>query len=264
MTDLIRLVAFILLLSTLAIGQQRLLVVGGGKRPPDAMKRFVDWSGGMRSRILVITWASAEPEESFAALEKDLRNAGAGDVIHAPVRPLDENGKTVAAAEITKATGVFFSGGDQNRIMDVLADESLLKLIRERYARGTPFGGTSAGAAAMSDPMMTGDADLKLLDGAQVGIAPGIGFVPNVMFDQHFLVRQRHNRLFGLIDKNPAWLGVGIDEDSAVLITDARWMTAVGATQVFIVDGKGRRSQFIVTILRPGERYDTRKRQRAR
>ncbi|QQS31632.1 MAG: cyanophycinase [Acidobacteriota bacterium] len=250
----------VLLLSAAAVAQQRLLVIGGGKRPPDAMKKFVEWSGGERSNILVITWASEVPEENFEGLKRDLTAGGAANVIHAAMRPLDAERRAAFLDQISKATGVFFSGGDQNRIMDVLADGELLKIIRERYNKGVPFGGTSAGAAAMSDPMMTGDADLKILDGKQVGVRKGLGLIPNVIFDQHFLVRQRHNRLFGLIEVNPNYLGIGIDEDTAVLIEDNRNLTVAGPTQVMFVDAKKVKHGMAVYFLKAGERFDLAKR----
>jgi cyanophycinase len=257
---LLRSLVLILVLSPLAFSQQRLLVVGGGTRPPEAVKKFVEWSGGANARILAITWASGVPDESFEALRKNFTDAGAGSVEHAAVRPLDTAKRTQFIDQLKSATGVFFSGGDQNRIMDVLADEELLKLIRQKYLKGTPFGGTSAGAAAMSDPMMTGEADLKILDGKKVGVRKGLGLLPFVMFDQHFLVRQRHNRLFGFVIENPNYLGVGIDEDNAVLVTDNRNVEVVGTTQIMFVDGKERKGAMMVNFLKAGERFDLKKR----
>lgn len=257
---LFRSLILILVFSIAAFSQQRLLVVGGGTRPPEAIKKFVDWSGGANARILAITWASGVPEESFEALRKNFTEAGAGTVVHAAVRPLDTAKRTQFIDQLRSATGVFFSGGDQNRIMDVLADDELLKLIREKYAKGTPFGGTSAGAAVISDPMMTGEADLKILDGKKVGVRKGLGLVPNVMFDQHFLVRQRHNRLFGFVIENPKFLGIGIDEDNAVLITDNRRLEVAGPTQVMFVEGKNGRGAMMVSFLAAGERFDLKKR----
>lgn len=234
-------VLIFVVLSAFTFAQERLLVIGGGARPADAMKKFVEWSGGAKSEILVITWASGVPTESFASLQKQFTESGSGTVVHVATRPLDAEKRTQFIGQLKTATGVFFSGGDQNRTMDVLADEELLKLIRDKYASGIPFGGTSAGAAVMSDPMMTGDADLKILDGKKVGVRKGLGLIPNVMFDQHFLVRQRHNRLFGFIIENPKYLGVGIDEDTAVLIEANRKLTVAGATQVMFVDNsKGK------------------------
>lgn len=255
-----RITLLLLLLSISAIAQQRLLVVGGGERPADAMKKFVEWSGGAKSRVLVVTWASGVPEESFVSLNKGFKEAGAAEVVHAPVRPLDNEKRKVLVDELSKATGVFFSGGDQNRIMDVLADEELYKLLREKYEKGIAFGGTSAGAAVMSDPMMTGEADLKVLDGTKVGVRKGLGLLPNVIFDQHFLLRQRHNRLFGLVLVNPTMLGIGIDEDTAVLIEDNRRLTVAGATQVMFAHTPKGRQPLQVSFLKPGGTFDVKKR----
>lgn len=255
--------AFILSLTVCCIGQQRLFVVGGGERPAAGMSRFVEWAGGPRSRILAITWASGVPDESFEALKKGFMERGAATVEHASTRPLDPEKRARFVEQIKSATAVFFSGGDQNRIMDVLADAELLKLIRDKYRSGIPFGGTSAGAAVMSDPMMTGDADLKILDGARVGTRKGLGLIPEVVFDQHFLVRQRHNRLLGLILTTPKALGIGIDEDTAVLISDNKHLEVVGATYVMFVDGRKRDGSLLINFLGAGERFNlaTRKRE---
>lgn len=252
---------FLLAVFTLpCIAQQRLLVIGGGDRPPEAMKKFVEWSGGAKSRILVITWASGEPEASFESLNRGFQTANAGLVEHAPIRPLDAEKRTKLVEQLNSATGVFFSGGDQNRIMDVLADEDLLQMVKAKYNSGTPIGGSSAGAAVLSDPMMTGEADLKILDGKKVGVRKGLGLLPNVIFDQHFLVRQRHNRLLGLIMVNPRMLGIGIDEDTAVLIEDNRRLAVSGATQVMFVYSKSGSQAFNLNFLKSGERFDLKKR----
>lgn len=243
-----------------SFAQQRLLVIGGGERPPEAIKRFVDWSGGMKANILVITWASGVPNESFESLKKQFLDAGAAKIVHAPTSPLDISKRTALLSEIANADGIFFSGGDQNRIMDVLADEELLRLMKAKYNAGVPFGGTSAGAALMSDPMMTGDADLKILDGKKVGIRKGLGLIPNVIFDQHFLIRQRHNRLFGLVIEDPRMLGVGIDEDTAVLIEDNKRLTVSGKTQVMFVHSKNGRQPFLLSFLSNGDKFDLVKR----
>lgn len=250
----------IFLTAAVSHGQQRLLVVGGGERPPEAMKRFVEWCGGPEARVLIITWASGVPDESFEALKKNFDAAGSRSIEHAATRPLDTEKRARFVEQLASARCVFFSGGDQNRIMDVLADEPLLQAIKRRYADGVPFGGTSAGAAVMSDPMMTGEADLKVLDGSKVGVRKGLGLLPNVIFDQHFLVRQRHNRLFGLIIKDPKMLGIGIDEDTAVLIEDDRRLTVVGKSQVMFIHSKGNDAQLLVSFLRSGNKFDIAKR----
>lgn len=252
--------ASVVLIAQFAFAQQRLMVVGGGTRPPEATKKFLEWSGGTKAKILVITWASGEENSSYEGTEKVFMAANPGSVEHAVIKPLDGEKRAKFIEQLKSATGVYFGGGDQNRIMDVLKDEELLKLIRTKYAAGTPFGGTSAGAAVMSDPMMTGEADLKILDGKKVGVRPAIGFVPDVMFDQHFLLRQRHNRLFGFIMENPKYLGIGINEGMAVMIENNRDLEAVGPTQVMFIDAKDKKGSMVVNFLVNGDRYDLKKR----
>ena len=246
------------LFATAAMGQQRLMVVGGGTRPPEATKKFVEWCGGAKAKILAITWASGVPDESFDGIKKAF--SAAGSVEQGAVRPLDPEKREKFITQIKDATCVYFAGGDQNRIMDVLTDEELLKMLRAKYVAGTPFGGTSAGAAVISDPMMTGETDLKILDGTKVGVRTGLGLVPNVMFDQHFLIRQRHNRLFGFVMEHPDYLGVGIDEGNAVMITNNKDLEVYGKTHVMFIDANGHNGAMIVNILKAGDRYDLKKR----
>src|SRR5437868_640401 len=236
------------------------MVVGGGNRPVEATQKFVEWSGGAKSRILVITWATAEEDSSFEGTKKAFLVANPGSVEHAETKPLNAEKRAKFVGQLKEATGIYFGGGDQNRIMDVLKDEELVKMIRAKYANGTPVGGTSAGAAVISDPMMTGEADLKILDGSKVGVRAGLGLVPEVMFDQHFLIRQRHNRLFGFVMQNPKYLGVGIDEGNAVLVMNNRDLQVVGKTEVMFIDGKDHNGAMVVNVLTSGACYDLRKR----
>jgi len=240
--------------------QEKLVAIGGGKRPPAAIKQFVNWAGAEKSKILIITWASGVPQESFDGIKKDFSAYQIASFENAPFAPLTEKTRREFLAQLKNSTGIFFTGGDQNRIMDVLADEELYAALRERYAAGVVFGGTSAGTAAMSTPMMTGEANLKIIDGAKVGTRQGLGLLPNIVLDQHFIVRQRENRLFGLILQNPTLLGIGIDEDMAVLVEDNRRAEVVGETQVMFVDAHNRKGAMLIHLLKAGEQFDLKKR----
>jgi len=240
--------------------QQKLVAIGGGKRPPEAIKQFVNWAGAEKSKVLIITWASGVPQESFDGIKKDFAAYKIASFENAPFAPLTEQTRREFLAQLKNATAVFFTGGDQNRIMDVLADEELYNALRERYAAGVVFGGTSAGTAAMTTPMMTGEANLKIIDGAKVGTRKGLGLLPNTVLDQHFIVRQRENRLFGLILQNPTLLGIGIDEDMALLVEDNHRAEVVGDTQIMFVDANKRKGAMLIHLLRAGERFDLKKR----
>jgi cyanophycinase len=216
----------------------------------------------------VIPWASAEPKESCEAIFEDLRPHGPGETACGPSTTLDAQGKAAPLdeakgaklrAQLSRATGVFFTGGDQSRIMDVLADAALLAALRERYAAGVVFGGTSAGTAIMSPTMITGDGDFTVIDAEQVKVRSGLGLLPGVIVDQHFVKRQRQNRLFGLVLRSPGERGVGIDEGTALLVTGERKAEVVGSGPVVLVDARGP-DRLLVTLARPGQRLDLRRR----
>ncbi len=248
--------------------ETRLVVIGGGDRPPEALARFVAWAGGGSARVLVIPWASGEPKESCEAIIEELKPHAPGEATCAPHATLDAGGKAapldkakraVALGALSRATGVFFTGGDQARIMDVLADAELLTAVRARFAAGVAFGGTSAGAAVMSARMITGEGDFTVIDGDKVEVRPGLGLVEGVIVDQHFVKRQRQNRLFGLVLKHPEERGVGIDEDTALVVTGGYHAEVVGKGLVMLVDAKGR-DRLEITLLRPGQKTDLRER----
>jgi cyanophycinase len=244
-----------------SIAQQRLVVVGGGKRPPEAMKRFVKWAGGSSANILVIPWATSEPESSFEYLRKDMAELGPSSIVLAPVAPFTDEKKTAFLAQLKTATGVFFTGGDQVKTMEVLKDRSLADALRARYESGVVFGGTSAGAAIMSTQMITGEGDFTVIDGGKVQTVVGLGLLPDdVIVDQHFIKRQRQNRLFGLVLQSGRKYGIGIDEDTALLVVDNRFGEVVGARQVMTVTPAKREGGLFVQLLKPGEWLDLRKR----
>jgi len=246
--------------------ETRLVIVGGGDRPPAALARFVAWAGGPSARVLVLPWASGEPKESCEAILEELRPHAPSEASCGPHAALDAKGKaapldaarTKAALEgLARATGVFFTGGDQARIMDVLADPQLLAALKARFAAGVVFGGTSAGAAVMSTRMITGEGDFTVIDGDQVEVRPGLGLVEGVIVDQHFVKRQRQNRLFGLVLKHPGERGVGIDEDTALLVTSGRYAEVVGKGPVMLVDADGT-DRLTIQLVRAGRTFDLR------
>ncbi len=244
-----------------ALAGERLVVVGGGNRDAEAMKRFVDWAGGANGRIVYVPWATSVPDESLAGFVKDVEPHGAKVVEMLPLAPLTPEKAQAARAMLAAATGVFFSGGDQAKHMAAFAEApELLALVRERFRAGVVMGGTSAGAAVMSDPMITGEGDFTVLDGDKVETKPGLGLLPGVIVDQHFVKRQRQNRLFGLVLKH-GLPGLGVDEDTAALVTDSRVVEAVGAGSVWFVEGRPGPA-FRLEILRPGDRFDLQTRQR--
>jgi cyanophycinase len=250
----------IVALAASASARERLVLVGGGERPAAAMRRFVEWAGGASARLLVISWATDYPKESFDSFAEDVAPLRPASVEPAPTRPLTPDGRAAFLAQLEKATGVFFTGGDQVKIMDVLADAPLAEALRARYRAGVVFGGTSAGTAIMSSVMITGNGNFDVIDGGQVETKTGLGLLRGTIVDQHFIARKRQNRLFGLILRHPDRLGVGVDEDTALLVVDNRFAEVVGAGRVTTVDARGRAGALVMYLLEPGRRFDLRKR----
>jgi cyanophycinase len=249
MKNYLILIAF--LYAQMGLATERIILVGGGTRPPEAMKRFVNWSGEEKS-ILIITWGSEEPEARFNWLREDLIPY-TSNIIHA-ARPDTVENKQKFLQQLQSASGVFFSGGDQNRIMDILEDRELFDAIKNKFSSGTVFGGTSAGTAVAADIMFTGTADLTIIDGAKVETRKGLGFLPNLIIDQHYIVRHRHNRLFGLMLQHPDKVGLGIDEDTAVAITNQTCAEVLGATQVIKVTAESNR--LVLDVYKDGDTFN--------
>jgi cyanophycinase len=244
-------------LTSHALAGERLVVIGGGERPKEALSRFVEWAGGPEgARILVVSWATEEPKESFESFREDLAPFKLQAVEPAPPRPLTASGRTVFLGQLRRATGVFFTGGDQGRIMDVLRDAELIGALRERYKAGVVFGGTSAGAAIMSERMITGEGDFTVIDAAKVEIRPGLGLLSGAIVDQHFIKRQRENRLFSLVLAHPEERGIGIDESTAILVEDGHRAEVVGSSQVMLVDAGDPKDRLVLTLLRAGQTFE--------
>jgi cyanophycinase len=244
-----------------ASSEERLVLLGGGHRAPEALARFVSWAGNDRSRLLVVTWASPDASVSFDSLRRELTLYRPQDVQAAPEAPLGASHKAAFLAQLREATGVFFMGGDQRRLMDVLTDPLLRQAVQARYREGVVFAGTSAGTAVMSGLVITDPGQATVLDGRRVPVRAGLGLLPGVILDQHFIKRQRANRLLGLVLDHPGLLGLGVDEDTALVVRDNRHAEVVGTSEVITVDARGD-GELRLLVLRPGDTFDLQTRQR--
>ncbi|HEY0020956.1 MAG TPA: cyanophycinase [Longimicrobium sp.] len=232
-------------------GRGHLLIVGGGQQPRELVARFVELAGGPgRARIAVLPMASAEPEASGREKADELRVLGAETFVMNLAR--DAAMTDSAARLLDGVTGIWFTGGDQARVTPVLLGSPVLRAILARWREGAVVGGTSAGAAVMPDSMLTGNqfrTDTAGYYGDEypdvarrtIQVAPGLGFLPGTIIDQHFIRRERHNRLLAAVLERPALIGVGIDESTAVEVgPDGRW-TVRGSGAVVIYDARRAR-----------------------
>lgn len=132
-----------------------------------------------------------------------------------------------------------FTGGDQLRLTTILGGTKIHTIILEKYQNEDfVFAGTSAGAAAASSSMIYQGSSSEALLKGEVKITSGLGLIDDVIFDTHFVHRGRIGRLFQAVDSNPKTLGIGLGEDTGLLITDGRYMKAIGSGLVILVDGR--------------------------
>ncbi len=212
-----------------------LFLIGGGKRPAAVMTKFIELAGGPSARILVVPTASELPD-TVHSYRKELAALGATDVAGLDVRiPPDAHRKSLVEA-VENAGGIFFAGGDQRRIVKALHASPVGDAIAAAYRRGAVIGGTSAGTACMSPLMLTGEGDPKTISARNVELWPGLGLFPGAILDQHFVARQRQNRLVTAVLENPAYLGIGVDEATAVWLRPDGTFEVLGESAVFVYD----------------------------
>lgn len=229
--------------------QGTLLIVGGGPQPPALVQKFVDLAGGSgKANIVVFAMASEYGETSGEEKAQDLRALGA-EARNVWITREQANTDSVAHL-LDGATGVWFGGGDQAKLANVLRGTKTGAAIHARYASGAVIGGTSAGAAVMSQVMITGDelhpgGTRPDSTGAWMTIArndvvvdTGFALISGAVIDQHFLRRKRHNRLISVTLERAPHLGIGIDESTALIVhPDGHWSIA-GASVAVIYDAR--------------------------
>lgn len=226
----------------------RLLAIGGAEdRLQDRviLRRFVELSGGPQARIRVLSAASGDPQSAWLAYQRVFTELGVSNSAHLDITDPQHASSEAVLGQILEADGIFISGGDQRRLMDLLWETEAYRALHTAFhLRGCCIGGTSAGAAVLSRHMLAqGDAPrLPEKEAAQLDI--GLGFVSRAIIDQHFSERGRLGRLLSVLAQRPDMLGVGIDEDTALVIERGRSVEVVGQGAVTLVDTRQLRSNF--------------------
>ena len=222
-----------------------LVIVGGGKLPDGVRDEFVKRAGGAgKARLVVVPTASEDAEkpeeaESYLAAWRKYQPA-ALTLVHKP----DAEG----LKPLTEATGVWLSGGDQSRLTAAYKGQPVEAELLALLKRGGVIGGTSAGAAVMSDPMITGGNPV-----ATTG--PGFGFLPGVLVDQHFTQRKRLPRLQGVLEQSPGVVGLGIDESTAIVVS-GRDVRIVGEGTVTACWAKSADRPALTEVHKAGDTLD--------
>jgi cyanophycinase len=253
-----------------------LIIVGGHEEKGKDAERPILEEIATRARrrkggLVVVTVATQLPEEMAADYRAVFRDLGVRDLDIVDIRSRDDACDDAAVAKVRDASVVFFTGGDQLRITSQVGDSPVFRCLNEIYRRGATIAGTSAGAAAMSETMLVSGAGDESADISALGMAPGLGFISGVVVDSHFAERGRFGRLLGAVAQNPRNIGLGIDEDTAIIVDQDERFRVLGSGAVYVVDGTGvsysslseRRAEGVLSIfdvkvhvLGDGDTYD--------
>lgn len=256
-----------------------LIIVGGGDTPTSVQERFVSLAGGAgKARIAIFPMASLQSDEEAREVLTDFQKLGA-EAHLVGIGQVEANSESVAK-HLEQFTGYWFCGGDQSRLASLLVGTKALETIDRRYHDGAVIGGTSAGASVMTTKMLTGrwkkakspeeEEAINIARGMKE-VVSGFGLFKGAIVDQHFMHRARYNRLISAVLDHPELVGVGIDEETALLVRpDGVWevlgnyyVKLFDARKARIVDDEGpmaKASDIRMHILPEGGTFNPKKR----
>jgi cyanophycinase len=225
----------------------KLFIIGGGNRTDTMMNELVNLAGIRKEGyVYVLPMASSVPDSSIIWAKEDFRVTGIKEIFgynflrrETPPKPQLDS--------LRNARLIFICGGDQSRFMSVVINTPVMDALHQAFKNGSVIAGTSAGAAVMSRKMITGnqkkhpetESGFVSIESDNVEIKEGLGFLSDVIIDQHFIKRQRLNRLIAASIENPAELCVGIDESTAIIV-DGDNATVTGIHQVIVIKNAGK------------------------
>ena len=216
-----------------------LVPIGGAEdrlNEKKVLRALVDLNNA--EQVAVIPAASSDPQETYRSYRRAFENLGVQNVFFIDVRYSDEADKPEHLVMVAKADLIFFTGGDQERLVELLRYSKLMQSIIARHGVGVTVAGTSAGAAAIGNPMIArGNGSDGLLKGG-LFIGDGFGFLNNIAFDTHFLARGRIPRLAQLLSSGACTMAVGLDEDTAAICRPDNTFSVVGRNSVTVLDAK--------------------------
>jgi cyanophycinase len=220
----------------------KLFIIGGGDRGEELMKALVSTAAlGAKDYVVVLPMSSEQPDTSYYYFKEDLQKACSNAIVNLNFTNEKVNDKHWLDS-LQNARLIFITGGDQQRFMKVVLHTPVYDAIYKAYAKGATIAGTSAGAAVMSEKMITGNeltdtvyrATFKKIHDKNIEIQEGLGLLTGAIIDQHFIVRSRYNRLFSALAKYPKYACIGIDEATAIIVQNNK-VTVAGESQVVLL-----------------------------
>jgi cyanophycinase len=238
--------------NTAEIDKKGTLIIIGGKEDKAGEKEILQLVADRvgSGKLVVATVATDVPDEAWREYRDLFRKLGVRHIEHLDIQTREEALSEERARIVEKADVLFFTGGDQLKITSQLGDSMVYRRTMELLENGGTVAGTSAGASVMSTTMLVsgpGDKSPNIEDA--VRMAPGLGLFPDAVVDQHFAERGRIGRLASAIAQNPRHLGIGVDEDTAIIVHGQEFFEVVGKGAVYVLDA----SQMTYTNLVEGE-----------
>ena len=218
-----------------------LIIIGGAEDKEgdkEILKKVCNSINKENDVILVATIATEYPKEAFRKYKKIFENLGVKNIKGLNIEEGEDSLNENNIKLIEEAALIFFTGGDQLRITSLVGGTSIYDALKIASQNGCIIVGTSAGASVMSDTMIVNGEDEESPRKFTLKMAPGLGFLEGVMIDQHFAQRGRIGRLLTGIAQNPEVLGVGIDEDTALLVRDNGDAQVIGSGAVYFLDAR--------------------------
>lgn len=229
-----------------------LIIIGGAedkKGGKNILKEVCSKIDKEKDELVIATIATQFPMEVGAEYRNIFESLGVTNINILDIQDRKDACERNNIDIMQKASLVFFTGGDQLRITSLLGGTPLFKVIHERHEDGCVFVGTSAGASVMSDTMIITGVDEEAPKKCTLKMAPGLGLLKNVVIDQHFSQRGRTGRILVSIAENPESLGIGIDEDTAIMVSSKGEFQVIGSGAVYVFDGSS------ITYTNASEQY---------
>ncbi|MGB5818660.1 MAG: cyanophycinase [Saonia sp.] len=202
------------------------------------LSRVVEEAGGVTSKIVVIPTASSIPEEVGKNYSEAFAKLGCDDVYVLDIRTREDSEKPETVALIKAANCIMFSGGNQKRITDEIGDTEIHGIMMDRYhnEEGFVIAGTSAGAMVMAQEMISGGSSKEAFVKGAVLMYKGLGLIPELIIDTHFIQRGRFGRQSEAVAKFPDLLGIGLAEDTGLVIKNGKELEVIGSGMIIIFD----------------------------
>lgn len=217
-----------------------LIIIGGAedkKGDKEILKRVSKYIDPEKEKLIIATIATQYPEQSYQNYKNVFTKLGVRNIDKLDISTRDDAFNEENIKLINSANLLFFTGGDQLRITSMIGGTPIYDAIKNLCTNGGLIAGTSAGASVMSDTMIVQGEDDESPHKCTLKMSPGLGLVNNIIIDQHFAQRGRIGRLLTAIAQNPEVLGIGIDEDTAIVVSDKGTAEVIGSGAVYFIDG---------------------------